>query len=54
VHQIYSTMQAGAKFGMVTMDQSLGALVRGRKITMNTALEHCASEADLRRMAQSG
>jgi twitching motility protein PilT len=52
VHQIYSAMQAGAKHGMVTMDQSLGALVRARKVTMSVALEHCASEPDLRRMAQ--
>ncbi len=26
-HQIYSAMQAGAKFGMVTMDQMLAHLV---------------------------
>ena len=30
IYQIYSLMQAGGKFGMVTMDQTLAALVQGR------------------------
>ena len=28
-HQIYSSMQAGAQFGMQTLDQNLAELVRG-------------------------
>ncbi len=50
VHQIYSLMQAGGKHGMVTMDQSLASLVKAGKITLETALERCANEDDLRRL----
>jgi twitching motility protein PilT len=50
VHQIYSMLQAGGKYGMVTMDMSLAQLVRGRRISMDTALERCANEDDLRRL----
>jgi twitching motility protein PilT len=49
-HQIYSAMQAGAKYGMQTMDQSLAFLVRSGKVAMGTALERCANEDDLRRL----
>ncbi|MDQ1403893.1 MAG: twitching motility protein PilT [Actinomycetota bacterium] len=48
-HQIYSSMQAGGKYGMQTMDQSLSALVKRNVITMETAIERCANEEDLRR-----
>ncbi|MDP9072256.1 MAG: type IV pilus twitching motility protein PilT [Actinomycetota bacterium] len=50
-HQIYSAMQAGGKYGMQTMDMSLGALVRQGKVSMETALKRCANEADLKRLA---
>src|SRR5437588_6895686 len=50
-HQIYSSMQAGGKFGMQTMDQSLAQLARAGAIDMQTALERCANEEDLRRLA---
>jgi len=50
VHQIYSMLQAGGKYGMVTMDMSLAHLVRGRRISMDTAIERCANEDDLRRL----
>ncbi len=53
VHQIYSMMQAGAKHGMVSMDQSLAMLVRQGRVTMDTAIEFCANEDDLRRLASS-
>jgi twitching motility protein PilT len=49
-HQIYSAMQSGGRYGMVTMDQSLAALVRANQISLDSALERCASEADLRRL----
>ena len=52
IYQIYSQMQAGAKFGMVTMDQNLALLVGQGKITMEAALERCSNEEDLRRLAQ--
>jgi twitching motility protein PilT len=50
-HQVYSAMQAGGKYGMVTMDQSLATLVSHGHITFETALERCANPEDLRRLA---
>jgi twitching motility protein PilT len=38
VHQIYSVLQAGSKYGMQTMNQSLADLVRRRLITREDAL----------------
>jgi twitching motility protein PilT len=49
-HQIYSAMQAGGKYGMQTMDQSLAHHVMAGTITMETALERCANHEDLRRL----
>jgi twitching motility protein PilT len=53
-HQIYSMLQAGGKYGMVTMDMSLAQLVRGRRITLEAAIERCANEDDLRRLLNGG
>jgi twitching motility protein PilT len=53
IHQIYSAMQAGAKHGMITMDQHLASLVRAQKVSLDAALERCANEDDLRRLVQS-
>jgi len=53
IYQIYSSMQAGAKHGMVTMDQHLAQLVKTGRITMEAALERCANEDDLRRLVQT-
>jgi twitching motility protein PilT len=50
VHQIYSAMQGGGKYGMQTMDQSLAQLVRSSTINMDIALERCHNEDDLRRL----
>jgi twitching motility protein PilT len=52
-HQIYSAMQAGGKYGMQTMDQSLAAMVHRNVITMETAIARCANEDDLRRQVLS-
>ena len=49
-HQIYSMMQAGGKYGMVTMDMSLAHLVRTGRISLDLARERCANEEDLRRL----
>jgi len=54
VHQIYSMMQAGGKHGMVTMDQSLAKLVLSGRISLETAMERCANEPDLRRIVAGG
>jgi twitching motility protein PilT len=40
-HQVYSAMQAGARHGMQTMDQSLADLVRRGQITYDLGLERC-------------
>ncbi len=49
-HQIYSAMQAGAKFGMLSMDQALADLVKGGIVTRQVAEERCANVEDLRRL----
>jgi twitching motility protein PilT len=50
VHQIYSAMQAGGRFGMRSMDQSLAELVRAGRITFDVALERAVNPDDLRRL----
>jgi twitching motility protein PilT len=49
-HQIYSAMQAGAKFGMHTMDQHLAELVKKGTITYETGLEKCHHPEDFQRL----
>jgi len=49
-HQIYSIMQAGGRFGMQTMDQSLANLVKAGKITQNLAYERCHDPEELNRL----
>lgn len=53
IYQIYSLMQAGAKWGMVTIDQDLGSLVRSGRISLEVGLERCSNEDDLRRLVQN-
>ena len=52
-HQMYSAMQAGAKHGMVTMDQSLAHLVKRGVIAFDIAVERCANPDDLRRLIEA-
>src|SRR5262249_40597306 len=47
IHQIYSAMQAGQKFGMQTMNQSLLELVQKRKITREEALNRSTLPEEL-------
>jgi twitching motility protein PilT len=49
-HQIYSAMQAGGKYGMQTMDQSIADLVKRQGLPMDIALERCSNPEDLRRL----
>jgi twitching motility protein PilT len=49
-HQIYSMLQAGGKFGMVTMDMSLAKLASSHQISLDVAREYCANDEDLRRL----
>jgi len=50
VHQIYSIMQAGGRFGMQTMDQALANLVKMGKITQQLAYERCHDAEELNRL----
>ncbi len=52
IYQIYSMMQAGGKYGMVTMDQTLANLVKTGTVTREMAMERCSNEEDLRRLIQ--
>ncbi len=49
-HQITTAMQAGGKFGMQTMDQSLADLVKRNIITFDMATERCSNVEDLQRL----
>ncbi|MFA5889350.1 MAG: PilT/PilU family type 4a pilus ATPase [Actinomycetota bacterium] len=49
-HMIYSAMQAGGQFGMLTMDQSLANLVRARTITYELGLDRCHNPEDYARL----
>jgi twitching motility protein PilT len=49
-HQIYSIMQAGGRFGMLTMDQSLANLVKAGKVSQQMAYERCHDAEELNRL----
>ena len=50
-HQIYTSMQAGGKFGMQVMDQHLAELVRKGTVTYEAALERCHHAEEFNRLA---
>ncbi|MBD3234305.1 MAG: PilT/PilU family type 4a pilus ATPase [candidate division Zixibacteria bacterium] len=50
IHQVYSLMQAGQKYGMKTMNQSLFDLYNQRKITLNDAMMRSANPVELNEM----
>jgi twitching motility protein PilT len=50
IHQIYSLIQAGQKFGMWTMNQSLHDLYSKKKIHLNDALARSANVQELEEM----
>jgi len=49
-HQIYSSMQAGAQYGMQTLDQNLAELVRRNDITFEEGMEKCQHVEDYMRL----
>jgi twitching motility protein PilT len=53
-HQIYSIMQAGGRFGMQTMDQSLANLVKAGQVTQQVAYERCHDAEELNRLIDGG
>ena len=52
IHQIYSLIQAGQKFGMRTMNQSLAELYLGRKLTMGDAVARSSNPQEINDMIQ--
>jgi twitching motility protein PilT len=54
LHQIYSVMQAGQKFGMQTMNQSLFELVQKRKIAREEAINRSTLPDELEQLLKSG
>jgi len=49
-HQMYSALQAGKQYGMVTMDQSLATLVIANRVSYSAALEKCNNVPDFNRL----
>ncbi len=54
IHQIYSAMQAGQKFGMQTMNQSLAGLVQRRRIAREEALNRTTLPDELNQLLGGG
>ena len=54
VHQIYSSMQAGGRYGMQTMDMSLAQHVKAGRITQQLAFERCHDPEELQRLIGGG
>ena len=52
IHQIYSLMQAGQKYGMQTMNQALMQSVLDKHLTAEDALERSMDRAELESMLQ--
>jgi twitching motility protein PilT len=50
IHQIYSMIQAGQKFGMRTMNMSLAELHLSRKITIGEAMARSSNVQELNEM----
>jgi twitching motility protein PilT len=50
VHQIYSAMQAGGRFGMQTMDMSIASHVKAGRINQQVAFERCHDPEELERL----
>jgi twitching motility protein PilT len=53
-HQIYSSLQAGAKHGMHSMDQHLAELVKSGRVSYETGLEKCHHVEDFNRLCGRG
>jgi twitching motility protein PilT len=53
-HQIYTSMQAGGKYGMQVMDQHLAELVKKGKVTYDMGVERCHHREEFQRLAGKG
>ncbi len=54
VHQIYSMIQSGQKYGMKTMNQSLAELYNAGRITLNDAMGYSSNIQELNEMLTRG
>jgi twitching motility protein PilT len=52
IHQIYSSIQSGSKYGMQTMNQSLADLVKRRQITRDDAMNRSMIPDELAQLLQ--
>ena len=52
VHQMYSMIQSGQKYGMKTMNQSLAELYQTGKISINDAMSYSHNQQELTEMLQ--
>jgi len=52
IHQIYSHIQAGRKYGMITMNQSLYRLYMERKISLEDAISYSREAKELEQMIE--
>jgi twitching motility protein PilT len=50
VHQMYSMIQSGQKYGMKTMNQSLAELHHSGKISLDDAMNHSSNPQELGEM----
>jgi twitching motility protein PilT len=50
-HQIYSDIQAGSDYGMISLDQYLVGLLRRRVVNYDDALSKSSNPRELERMA---
>src|SRR5438552_13757218 len=50
VHQIYSAIQAGGRYGMRTMDQALASLVMAGRISWELGLQRCHDPQEIARL----
>ncbi len=50
IHQMYSMIQSGQKYGMKTLNQSLSELSQGGKITLNDAMNYSQNPQELSEM----
>jgi twitching motility protein PilT len=53
-HQIHTSIQTGAQYGMMTMDQSLYSLYSRRLVTMEQALARAIFPDELRKLIEEG
>jgi twitching motility protein PilT len=54
IHQIYSSIQSGSKFGMQTMNQSLAELVKRRQVTREEAVNRSTLPEELVQLLNDG